>query len=138
PRSARAATPIIPRLEAVERMTDRTGILQHGIFGIPDRNHGYCVDDNCRALMLMHRFGGEKAGRADQLAETYASFVQHAWNGDAGRFRNFMGYDRNWLESVGSEDSFGRSLWSLGVTASAARSADLRRWGLKLFDQVAP
>jgi glycosyltransferase involved in cell wall biosynthesis len=138
PRSARADTPIIPRLEAVERMTDRTGILQHGIFGIPDRNHGYCVDDNCRALMLMHRYGGHLAGRADQLAETYASFVQHAWNGDAGRFRNFMGYDRGWLESVGSEDSFGRSLWSLGVTASAARSVDLRRWGLHLFDQVAP
>lgn len=138
PRNGRPAAPIVPQLGAVERMTDRTGMLQHGIFAIPDRNHGYCVDDNCRALMLMHRFTGADMARADQLAETYASFVQHAWNGDAGRFRNFMGYDRGWLESVGSEDSFGRSLWSLGVTASAARSPDMRRWGLHLFDQVAP
>jgi glycosyltransferase involved in cell wall biosynthesis len=138
PRGPVAGASIVPKLDAVERMTDRTGMLQHGIFGIPDRNHGYCVDDNCRALMLMHRITGDHAARADQLAETYASFVQHAWNGDEGRFRNFMGYDRGWLESIGSEDSFGRSLWSLGVTASAARSVDLRRWGLHLFDQVAP
>jgi hypothetical protein len=49
-----------------------------------------------------------------------------------------MGYDRSWLESEGSEDSFGRSLWSIGVTAAEARRADLRGWALHLFDQVAP
>jgi glycosyltransferase involved in cell wall biosynthesis len=125
-------------LGAVERMTDGVGMMQHSIFAIPDRNHGYCVDDNCRALMLMHRIEGDLAPRADQLAETYAAFVQHAWNPGEGRFRNFMGYDRQWLEMVGSEDSFGRSLWSLGVTAAEARSTELRRWAVHLFDQVAP
>jgi hypothetical protein len=69
---------------------------------------------------------------------TYASFVQFAWNGDIGRFRNFMNYERDWLEAEGSQDSFGRSLWSLGVTASEARHQELRRWALHLFDQVAP
>jgi hypothetical protein len=88
--------------------------------------------------MLMHRVEGDLAPRADQLAEVYASFVQHAWNGDEGRFRNFMGFNRCWLESVGSEDSFGRSIWSLGVTAAEARSIELRRWARHLFDQVAP
>ena len=72
-----------PRLEAIERMTDHCGMIQHSIYMIPDRNHGYCVDDNCRALMLMHRIDGPGAARADQLATTYASFVQHAWNGAA-------------------------------------------------------
>ncbi|WP_294391810.1 glycosyltransferase family 4 protein [uncultured Sphingomonas sp.] len=126
------------RLDSIERMTDRTGMIQHSIFAVPDRNHGYCVDDNCRALMLMHRVEGEQAARADRLATIYASFVQHAWNGELGRFRNFMGFDRGWLEAEGSEDSFGRSVWAIGVTAAEAHAQDMRRWALHLFDQVAP
>ena len=129
---------IAPRLDAIERMTDSCGMMQHAIFTVPDRNHGYCVDDNCRALMLMHRIEGGLAERADALATTYASFVQYAWNGERGRFRNFMGYDRVWLEDVGSEDSFGRSLWAIGVTAAEARAPEMRRWALHMFDQIAP
>ena len=127
-----------PNLGGVERMTDGCGMMQHSIFSVPDRMHGYCVDDNCRALMLMHRIDGPLTARADELALVYASFVQHAWNGDRGRFRNFMAYDRSWLEDEGSEDSFGRSLWSIGDTAARARRPDLSRWALHLFDQVAP
>lgn len=141
-RIARAAapvlTPVAPRLDAVARMTDGCGILQHGIFAVPDRDHGYCVDDNCRALMLMHRMPEADQREAQRLATIYASFVQHAWNGGIGRFRNFMGYDRAWLETEGSEDSFGRSLWAIGVTAAEAKTNDMRRWGMHLFNQVLP
>jgi glycosyltransferase involved in cell wall biosynthesis len=134
----RNTDPVPPRLSAVERLSDGVGIIQHSIFSVPDRTHGYCVDDNCRALMLMHRVGGADSTRADELAAIYAAFVQHAWNGSRGRFRNFMAFDRTWLEEEGSEDSFGRTLWSLGDTASRARSHELRRWASHLFDQVAP
>ena len=127
---------IAPRLTGVERMSDSCGMMQHSIYNVPDRDHGYCVDDNARALILVHRMPA--AERCDELAVIYASFLQHAWNGDRGRFRNFMAYDRRWLEEVGSEDSFGRALWSIGVTAAEARSGDLRRWALHLFDQVGP
>ncbi len=129
---------VAPKLDAVERLTDGCGIIQHAIFPVPDRSHGYCVDDNCRALMLMHRQRGDMVPRAEELATIYAAFVQHAWNGDNGRFRNFMGFDRSWLEAEGSEDSFGRSLWALGDTALRAHRHELRRWALHLFDQVAP
>ncbi len=131
-------TLVPPRLDAIERMTDGCGMIQHSIFSVPDRNHGYCVDDNCRALMLMHRFTGAEQARADRLTPIYAAFVQHAWNGSRGRFRNFMGFDRSWLEAEGSEDSFGRTLWALGDTAHLARRNDLRMWASHLFDQVAP
>lgn len=134
----RNSDPIPPHLGAIERLSDACGITQHSIFSVPDRSHGYCVDDNCRALMLMHRFGGADVERADRLARIYAAFVQHAWNGARGRFRNFMSFDRSWLEEEGSEDSFGRTLWSLGVTASSARGHELRLWAARLFDQVAP
>jgi glycosyltransferase involved in cell wall biosynthesis len=127
-----------PRLDAIIRMTDGTGMIQHSNYAVPDRNHGYCVDDNCRALMLMHRIEGDDQLRADQLATVYGAFVQHAWNGERGRFRNFMGFDRQWLEAEGSEDSFGRSLWAIGASAAEARNPNMRRWALNLFDQVAP
>ena len=52
-------TTMLP-LTAVERMSDGTGILQHGIHNIADRRHGYCIDDNARALILAVR-----RGRAD-------------------------------------------------------------------------
>lgn len=127
-----------PNLAAIERLTDGCGILQHGLFLVPDRDHGYCVDDNARALLLMHKISGKQAEKADRLAITYASFVQHAWNSDLGRFRNFMGYDRQWRESAGSEDSCGRSLWAIGTTANQARHLDLRIWASSLYDQSAP
>ncbi|MET0375215.1 MAG: glycosyltransferase family 4 protein, partial [Rhizorhabdus sp.] len=93
------------RLDGVEALTDSCGMMQHSIFSIPDRDHGYCVDDNARALILMHRLGDARSPRSEALATVYASFVQHAWNPSSGAFRNFMSYDRRWLEEVGSQDS---------------------------------
>ncbi|MBA4751582.1 MAG: glycosyltransferase [Sphingopyxis sp.] len=119
------------------RICDDTGILQHSIHMIPDRAHGYCVDDNARALMLMHRLDEDALGRCGQLTSVFAAFVQHAWNPDRGEFRNFMGFGRNWLEEVGSEDSCGRTLWALGATAREARDPGLRQWAQELFERTA-
>ena len=130
--------PVEPRLDAIEQLSDRCGIMQHSVFSIPDRSHGYCVDDNARALILMHRLGAARSVRSEELATIFAAFVQHAWNGSDGVFRNFMGYDRGWLERVGSQDSFGRALWSVGVTVDEAKQHDLRRWACHLFDDVVP
>lgn len=119
------------------RICDHTGILQHSVHSVPDRAHGYCIDDNARALMLANRLGPDCEPQRSRLATTFAAFVQSAWNAPAGTFRNFMGYERNWLEQQGSEDSCGRALWALGATASEGQSASLRRWAQKLFDQTA-
>ena len=120
------------------RICDDTGILQHSIHMIPDRAHGYCVDDNARALMLMHRLDDDALDRCGQLTSVFASFVQHAWNPDRSEFRNFMGFGRNWLEDVGSEDSCGRTLWALGATAREARDPGLCQWARELFERTAP
>ena len=123
-------------LDAIERMSDPIGILQHAVFSVPDRDHGYRIDDNARALMAMVRRGDEH--RAATLASSYAAFIQHAWNPANRRFRNFMGYDRRWLEECGSEDSNGRTIWALGTTAARAPWSELRSWALKLFEETAP
>ncbi|MFM9976833.1 MAG: glycosyltransferase family 4 protein [Sphingomonadaceae bacterium] len=125
-------------LSGLLRICDDTGILQHSIHSVPDRAHGYCIDDNARALMLMNRLGTDAEPHRSQLATTFAAFVQSAWNADTGQYRNFMDYRRNWLEDVGSEDSCGRTLWALGATALEGDSAALRHWALGLFDRTAP
>ncbi|MEO7504218.1 MAG: glycosyltransferase family 4 protein [Sphingomicrobium sp.] len=119
-------------LEGVERMSDGTGMLQHSIHGIPDRDHGYCIDDNARALLLAVLRRDDP--RAARLAYTYAAFVQGAWNPDTRRFRNFMGFDRRWLEDAGSEDSNGRTLWALGVAGLKAVDRSMKAWARELYE----
>ena len=126
-----------PSLGAIRAMSDGVGILQHGRGIVPDRAHGYCIDDNARALMLLNSLGPTAFARNEVLAMRYASFVQHAWNPANGRFRNFMGYDRQWLEAEGSEDSNGRALWALGHCAGRAPLSGLADWGLEWFGRTA-
>lgn len=127
-----------PGLSAVLDMSDDTGILQHAVGIVPDRNHGYCLDDNARALMLMNVAAELPSIERNKRSLVYASFLQHAWNDEAKRFRNFMRFDRNWCEDVGSDDANGRALWALGQTVELTRDADLRWWALHWFDQVSP
>jgi glycosyltransferase involved in cell wall biosynthesis len=124
-------------LSGLLRICDDTGILQHSIHSVPDRAHGYCVDDNARALMLVNRLGKEAEPHRSHLAGVFAIFVQSAWNPDACEFRNFMSFGRNWLEDIGSEDSCGRTLWALGATAHEGRSLAIRHWARGLFDRTA-
>jgi len=133
-----AARTLQPDLTAVLRMSDATGMLQHGIYSVPDRNHGYCIDDNARALILMCRMPAMDEDERDRWTTTYASFVHHGWNPERKRFRNFMSFDRRWLEEEGSEDSNGRALWALGVTARDARAQKHRDWAAALYDRAAP
>lgn len=120
-------------------MCDSTGLLQHAVHSIPDRSHGYCVDDNARALLLSCRLGGPGEPRLPEpLTARFAAFVQHAWNPDTSRFRNFMSYDRRWLEDQGSQDSHARTLWALAEFARKDTDASRCRWAADLFMTALP
>ncbi len=115
-------------------MCDDVGLFQHAVHSVPDRSHGYCVDDNARALLLASALN--EAGEqplSDVLTSRFAAFVQHAWNPDTRHFRNFMGFNRTWLEDRGSEDSHGRTLWALGQSARGDASPSRREWATTLF-----
>ena len=105
-------------LKHLRRMTDGTGLLQHATFSVPNYREGYTTDDNARALIAAMSLGqlgsSDVRQTADDLSTCYLAFLQYAFNGDVGRFRNFLSYDRRWLEELGSEDSHGRALWALG------------------------
>lgn len=118
------------------RMTDGTGMFQHATFSVPNFQHGYCTDDNARALILMMLVDelGDILPEAYRITGTYAAFLQEAFNPETRRFRNFMAFNRVWLEQQGSEDSHGRALWALGTCVGRSRSHSLREWAAQLFE----
>ena len=104
-----------PSLAHLKRLTDGTGLFQHAKFTIPNRRHGYCTDDNARAVVAMTKYYAQYPDPdAMQLFDTYLSFVLHSQNSD-GTVRNFMNFDRTWLAEEPVSDALGRFLWALGT-----------------------
>lgn len=123
------------KLDHLHHLTDGTGIFQHAIFTIPNYREGYTTDDNARALMvsvLLEEMGNKDAA---ELATRYLAFIWHAFNEKTKRFRNFMDYQRNWLEESGSDDSHGRALWALGVVLGHSSMPTLHSMAGRMFQQ---
>jgi len=122
------------------RMTDDTGMLQHAIFSVPNCQEGYTTDDNARALVLALKLQklGHGSPRLGAQAATYAAFLNHAFDRKRGRFRNFMSFDRHWLEEVGSEDCQGHALWALGLCVSQSGQGSFQMLAAELFEQALP
>ena len=115
-------------------LTDDTGILQHATFATPNPWHGYCTDDNARALIAAVRYANLcSKDRVRVLPQRYLSFLVYAFDARTRRFRNFMDYDRRWHETVGSEDSHARSAWALGVAVRRAPQESVREMANRLF-----
>ncbi|MFW6154739.1 MAG: glycosyltransferase family 4 protein [Planctomycetota bacterium] len=144
-RVEQAAKPIVttetgvqPVFTHMRRLTDDTGILQHAIFRMPNRFHGYCVDDNARALqvalMNQDRLDDQAMG---YLTSRYLSFLHYAQRED-GWFHNFMSYRRQWLDDVGSADCQGRTVWALGSAVTTMHDPLDRLLAKQLFDRALP
>jgi glycosyltransferase involved in cell wall biosynthesis len=138
--SASQLVPAVPRLDHLHILSDDTGIIQHARFAVPNRDFGYCADDNARALIvaLMAQQAVPNQASLALLASRYLSFLQHAFNPESGRFRNFMGFDRHWQELIGSEDSHGRALWGLGQTVLDCEAKGMVSAAVVLFEQALP
>jgi glycosyltransferase involved in cell wall biosynthesis len=128
-------------LHHLRAMTDDTGLLQHAAFSVPRYDDGYCLDDNARALLLMalvEDAGSEDRATTRALASRYLAFVNHAFNPDLRRFRNFMSYARRWTEECGSEDSHGRALWALGAVVGRSSEPGRQSLSRHLFHAALP
>jgi glycosyltransferase involved in cell wall biosynthesis len=128
------------KLDHLFRMSDSTGIFQHASFTVPNFSEGYCTDDNARALALalMLQKLGHGSPQLGAHAATYAAFLNHAFDQRLNRFRNFMSFDRRWLEEVGSEDCQGHALWALGLCVSQAGQSSFQALAAQLFEQALP
>jgi len=98
------------------RLSDDTGVLEHARGALPRRNHGYCVDDVSRALLVISREAAPPPELA-RLGERCLAFLAHAQSPD-GRFHNRVGYDRRFEDEPGTGDWWGRALWGLGTAAA--------------------
>jgi glycosyltransferase involved in cell wall biosynthesis len=126
------------KLDHLERLTDYTGLFQHALFTVPNYSHGYTTDDNARGLLvsiLLDKVGNRKSLG---LAYRYLAFLGFAFNDQTKRFRNFMDYQRNWLEESGSDDSHGRALWALGTVLNHSNALALKGMASWLFEQALP
>ncbi len=120
-------------------LTDDTGVLQHARYCVPDRTHGYCTDDNARGLIALSLYQSPVPDPSvPRMVATCLSYLQHAFDKESGRFRNFMSYDRRWLEEEGSEDAHGRALWALGTAALCAPYESQRKLSALLFREALP
>ncbi len=126
-------------LRHLRALTDGTGMLQHALYSVPNYHEGYTTDDNARALIAgvrleAHSSAAEVAG----FSGRYLAFLNYAFNPETRRFRNFLAFERRWLEETGSEDAHGRALWALGTVLGRSRDENLRGLSGYLFEKALP
>lgn len=125
-------------LDHIKRMTDKTGIMQHATFGIPNFEKGYCLDDNARGLLMTCLcYNEKKDSEALTLMTIYLSYIRYMQNED-GSFRNFLHFDRTFVDKIGSEDAFGRAIWALGYLLAHAPKDTYYQVGKIIFQKAVP
>ena len=124
------------QFEHLLQMTDSTGVIQHATYSIPNFQEGYCLDDNARALVLtvlLEELGLDTID-IQRAATTYAAFLNYAFDIPSARFRNFLSFDRHWLEDAGSDDSVGRAAWAMGACIGRTKRRAFHSWAAQMFE----
>ncbi|WP_211193333.1 glycosyltransferase [Actinoplanes sp. TBRC 11911] len=121
-----------PDWSHIARLSDDTGLLEHSRNAIVRREHGYCVDDVSRGLLVASR-EPQPTGLVVRLAERYLAFLTHAQDSSSGAFRNRFSYGRTWEDSPSFGDWWGRALWGLGTAAARSTVPWIRREALNAF-----
>ena len=125
-------------LDHLDRMTDSTGLIQHAIYNIPRRESGYTTDDNARALRLCVRLWSQRSDeRMLSRVTTYLSFLEHARCPGRG-FHNFLGYQRDWLDTEGTGDSQGQAVLALAEVLGSHLPDGYRELARELIEEVLP
>ena len=124
-----------PVFDHLERLTDDRGLFEHACLAVPRPEHGYCVDDVARGLVVVCR-EPQPAPAARRLARCYLAFVLDAVD-PAGACHNRMAVGGRWTDEAGVGDWWGRALWGLGVAATSAQTPGMRARALVGFRRAA-
>lgn len=122
-RSAGESLPL-PTFAHLRKLTDGRGIWEHALYSTYRREHGYCTDDNARALVVVSRQAAFSEDLTD-LAEIYLRFVLDART-PSGQFHNRRDAEGTWIDDIGSDDCQGRAWWALGTAARLALDPAMR------------
>ena len=120
-----------PPFRHLQRLTDHIGLLEHAEGIVPRHEHGYCVDDVSRGLVVVCR-EPSPSQELITLGRRYLHFLAQAQAAD-GRFHNRLGYDRRWHDEPGTQDCWGRSLWALGTAAARGPTTQIREESFTRF-----
>jgi glycosyltransferase involved in cell wall biosynthesis len=129
----------ILKLDYLRLLTDSTGLVQHGIFNVPNYNEGYTTDDNARALIVMMKLKelwGKITEEIKDLTARYLGFLWYAFNQENGCFRNILTFDKKWKEKIGSDDSNGRALWALGTVINKSDNSNFANMAVSIFNST--
>ena len=116
------------------RLSDETGLFEHAKYTRPRREHGYCVDDVARGLLVAAREPRPDPQLAT-LTRTYLRFVMDAQT-PGGLVHNRRGTDQQWHDDATAEDCWGRALWGLGTVVR--RIPELAALALERFEFSCP
>jgi hypothetical protein len=116
-------------------LTDGRGLFEHARHADPRVDHGYCLDDIARALVVVVR-EPLRTPELDGLAETYLRFVEGAIAGD-GRARNRMDVTGTWADDLAVSDWWGRAVAALGFTVVHAPERAFRVRAMRAFLRAA-
>jgi len=133
--SALVATPATLPFDHLARMTDARGVFEHADHDVPRREHGYCLDDVARALLVLAREPDPSAVVAE-LTETCLRFVEAAID-PMGRARNRMNVSGEWTDEATTDDWWGRAVGALGVAATVAPLPLTRARAMRAFLRAA-
>jgi glycosyltransferase involved in cell wall biosynthesis len=102
-------------------LVDDVAIVQHANGVIPDRTTGYCVDDVARlAVVALELARRDREQPWTTVLYRALAFLHGATDSAGGGMRNFMSYERQWLDEPHIGDHVGRSVWALGEVLSTA------------------
>ncbi|MDQ1579482.1 MAG: hypothetical protein QOD05_257 [Microbacteriaceae bacterium] len=116
--------------EHLFHLSDETGLFEHAKLTEPRIEHGYCVDDVARGLLVAVR-EPNPSDRLVDLARVYLRFIINAQTAD-GSFHNRRGLDEEWQDEAFLEDAWGRALWGLGT--AVAHSPEFAEQALAHFN----
>jgi hypothetical protein len=125
-----------PPFTHLVRLTARGGLHEHAEWTRPRAEHGYCLDDVARALVVVSR----ETAPVDlilRLHRHYLGFLLDAQGAD-GRFRNRKSTEGVWHGELGVEDCWGRAIWALGavIGGPTATQPQQRAVALGAFDRA--
>ena len=119
----------------LDRLSDERGLFEHALLSVPRREHGYCVDDVARGLVVVCR-EPNATPTVRRLEACYLGFVLAAIEAD-GSCHNRMDADGHWRDDPGTGDWWGRAIWGLCVAAVHARTDGMRARALVGFRRAA-
>ena len=110
----------LPKIDTshLVKLTDNFGVIQFSIQSTPDKDSGYTLDDNSRAIIVcVDHYEKFREFKQLCLIKTYLDYIKYVQNG-GGKLYNFVDKDRK-IYGKWSEDAHGRAIWALGYLISS-------------------